>query len=139
MKAKESARYLLRVTGAFVLLGPLIPIFPALSTLWVVIPAWGIGAMPAFFAASYYFLLTCWWYDPQLPARGAWHFGLFGLLGACCGMLGIFTYTSLPLVQAESVKFFFSGDVFALGLGAVGGFGSAIVVVWFCRVYRRDI
>ena len=126
-------KYFLRVIGVFVVLGPLFPVFPGLGSFPFFIGAWFVGALPAFLAAIYYFVFTFWLDDAHLPSRPVYRFALFGLLGAGCGMLGILSYAHLPIPHSQFTQLFIASKIFSLSVGAIGGFGSAVFIVWLCR------
>lgn len=126
------AKYFIFVFSVFVVLGPLFPILPGISNPAFVSGAWTVGALPALAAAVYYFVLTFWWYDTIPPVKSRTRFGLFGLIGASCGMLGILSAAHLPIPLSQFEQLFFSRTTPALFFGAVGGLGSAALIVLLC-------
>lgn len=126
------AKYFICVFSVFVVLGPLFAILPGIWNPAIVLGAWMVGALPALAAAVYYFVLTFWWYDTLSRVKSHNRFGLFGLIGAICGMLGILSAAHLPIPLSQFEQLFFSRTTPALFFGAVGGLGSAALIVLLC-------
>ena len=122
-------RYFLCVVCTFVGIGPLLPVFPGLISPMFFLVAWRVGALPAFLAALFYFLFTARWFALNSGPKGGAIFLICGVLGAISGVLGIVTFSQLSFLHSEIEQLFFSRRMLSLVLGAIGGLGSALLVL----------
>lgn len=125
-------RYFLYVVCTFVGIGPLIPVFPGLISPMFFLIAWRTGALPALLAAFYYFLFTAPWFVPNSTVKKRSVFLICGALGAISGVLGIVSFSQLSFLHSQVEQLFFSRGILSALFGAIGGLGSALLVVFLC-------